>query len=139
MSDGRKLEVGTIGWIDLTVTDAVGVRDFYREVVGWKVEPVDMGGYEDFTMTTPDTGQAMTGVCHARDLNADLPPVWLIYITVKNLEESLEQVKRLGGRQRSDIRIAGPSGRFCVIEDPAGVLSALFQPGLLPEHLEAKT
>ena len=27
--------VGTIGWTDLTVPDADGLRDFYSAVVGW--------------------------------------------------------------------------------------------------------
>jgi predicted enzyme related to lactoylglutathione lyase len=31
-------DVGKIGWLDLTVDDADAVRDFYREVVGWKAE-----------------------------------------------------------------------------------------------------
>lgn len=31
MSD--KSQVGKVGWIDITVAD--GLRDFYKEVVGW--------------------------------------------------------------------------------------------------------
>lgn len=30
--------IGKIGWIDMTVDDASGLRDFYQKVVGWKVE-----------------------------------------------------------------------------------------------------
>jgi len=33
MSDTN--QVGKIGWIDITVDDATGLRDFYKEVVGW--------------------------------------------------------------------------------------------------------
>ena len=33
MGDGGS-RVGAIGWVDLTVEDAAGIRDFYREVVG---------------------------------------------------------------------------------------------------------
>ena len=42
----------------LTVVDAESVRDFYAAVVGWNVEPVDLEGYQDFTMIAPDTGVA---------------------------------------------------------------------------------
>ena len=28
-------QVGTIGWIAMTVDDADGIRDFYNTVVGW--------------------------------------------------------------------------------------------------------
>ncbi|TDI49564.1 MAG: VOC family protein, partial [Acidobacteria bacterium] len=34
MSDETKLPAGSVAWIDLTVSDAPGVRDFYKEVVG---------------------------------------------------------------------------------------------------------
>ena len=40
----EKTKVGTIRWIDLTVKDCARVRDFYQAVVGWDVDPVDMGG-----------------------------------------------------------------------------------------------
>lgn len=36
-------KIGTIGWIDLTVKDGEGVRDFYQKVVGWESTPVEMG------------------------------------------------------------------------------------------------
>ena len=36
-------EVGSIGWVDLSVDDAHGLRDFYAAVVGWKPEPCRWG------------------------------------------------------------------------------------------------
>jgi hypothetical protein len=41
---------GAIAWVDLTVPDAEAIRDFYSQVVAWKSEGVDMGGYKDFNM-----------------------------------------------------------------------------------------
>lgn len=35
--------VGSIGWLDLTVDDAPGLRDFYSAVVGWTPAEVPMG------------------------------------------------------------------------------------------------
>ena len=32
--------VGSISWVDLTVPDAPGVRDFYAAVTGWRPSPV---------------------------------------------------------------------------------------------------
>ncbi len=52
----EQMKPGTIGWVDLTVDDASGLRDFYARVAGWKPEPVPMGGYDDFNMTHPETG-----------------------------------------------------------------------------------
>lgn len=118
---------GTIGWVDLTVADAVELRDFYSAVAGWASEPVDMQGYEDFCMIPPGATAPAAGICHARGMNADLPPVWLIYITVANLDASLEQCKARGGEVISPIRAMGAS-RYAAIRDPAGAVCALFQP-----------
>jgi predicted enzyme related to lactoylglutathione lyase len=43
MNERNRPEVGSVGWIDLTVPEAEEVRDFYSAVVGWKSEPVDIG------------------------------------------------------------------------------------------------
>ena len=116
---------GEISWTDLTVEQAEQVRDFYEAVVGWTPEPLSMGSYSDFVMNANGTGTA--GICHARGSNADLPPVWLIYITVDDLDHSLDECERLGGSLVSAPRSYG-GGRYCVIKDPAGAICALYQP-----------
>jgi len=116
---------GEISWTDLTVERAEQVRDFYEAVVGWTPEPLSMGTYSDFVMNANGTGTA--GICHARGSNADLPPVWLIYITVDDLDHSLDECERLGGSLVSAPRSYG-GGRYCVIKDPAGAICALYQP-----------
>lgn len=118
---------GTITWFDLTVNDADRVRDFYRDVVGWTVEGFDMGGYEDYVMKAPG-GQAVAGVCHARGPNAGLPPQWLLYVTVADLDASLARCEALGGKRLTEIRQHGPTARYCVIQDPAGAVLTLYCP-----------
>ncbi len=78
----EKPETGSMVWIDLTVDSAETVRDFYGAVVGWTSEEVDMGGYSDYSMNTPEGGTTITGVCHARGINQDMPPAWMPYFTV---------------------------------------------------------
>lgn len=121
-----KPATGSIGWIDLTIENADEVRDFYADVVGWETGDVDMGGYADYMMSPPG-GDAVAGVCHARGGNADMPPVWLLYIVVDDLDASLSRCKARGGKI-----VAGPkkmgAARYCVISDPAGAMAALYQP-----------
>ena len=124
----ERAQPGSITWTDLTVENAVEVRDFYQAVVGWKPEGVSMGEYEDFSMNEPSSGRAAAGICHARGANAGMPAQWLLYITVADLEESRRQCQAHGGKALTDIRDLGGSGRFCVIEDPAGAVAALYQP-----------
>lgn len=128
MADETKPETGAIGWTDLTVPDAVGIRDFYSSIVGWTHTGVDMGGYEDFCMNCPDSGRTVAGICHTSGVNANLPPVWLVYITVADLASSLARVSALGGQILAGPREAG-EGQMAVIRDPAGAVAALYQAG----------
>ena len=125
MSD--KPEIGSITWFDLTVPNAEEVKSFYKEVVGWKSENVNMGEYNDFNMQSPDSGDTKTGICHKRGGNVDFPSQWLIYITVKNVDESAKLCKENGGKVLVEPKEMKGYGRYCVVEDPAGAVCALFE------------
>jgi uncharacterized protein len=121
--------VGRIAWLDLTVPDAAATRDFYRRVVGWSVQDVVMedGGerYADFNMLGDD-GSPAAGVCHARGVNVGLPSVWMIYLPVGDLAESLRRVQEEGGRV---VKVMEADGNvaYAAIEDPVGAYLALSQ------------
>ena len=121
------MDTGTIGWCDLTVPHADTVRDFYKAVVGWGVQECDMGGYSDYVMTLPGTDKGVSGVCWARGGNAGLPAVWLMYVTVADIDASIASVHERGGKV-----IVGPKkmgeAHYAVIQDPAGASLALYQP-----------
>lgn len=118
---------GTIGWMDLTVPDADATRDFYQQVVGWTADPVDMGGYSDYAMK-PAGGEPVAGICHARGPNTGLPACWLMYITVADLDASMDRTRALGGQVVYGPRDMGGYGRMCVIRDNAGAAVGLIQP-----------
>ena len=128
MSGAAAPPPGSILWTDLTVPNAEAVRDFYREVTGWQVTPVEMGGYSDYTMTSPADGTPVAGVCHARGVNAGLPAQWLVYISVADLDESIARCAKMGGSVVFGPKSMGQHGRYCVIRDPAGAVAALIQP-----------
>lgn len=122
--------LGTIGWTDITVEDAAPLRDFYAAVVGLETHETDMGGYSDFTLMVPGSGTPVAGVCHARGQNAGLPPVWLVYFTVADIEAAVAAAKARGATV-----ITGPnvdsegSGGYAVLRDPQGAAFALYQGG----------
>jgi predicted enzyme related to lactoylglutathione lyase len=128
MKEEDKLETGSIIWTDLTVPNADKVKNFYGNVIGWKSDPVSMGEYDDFSMNSPETGRTIAGICHSRGVNADLPPQWLIYFAVKDVDESAELCIKNGGKVIAGPRDMGKYGRYCVIQDPAGAVAALFSP-----------
>jgi predicted enzyme related to lactoylglutathione lyase len=102
MSNKEKPEIGSITWSDLTVPNAEEVKDFYSIVVGWKSVPAS--------------------------INSDFPPQWLIYITVKSADESAELCEQNGGKVLVGPKEMSGYGRYCIIEDPAGAVCALFEP-----------
>jgi uncharacterized protein len=126
--EGEKPAVGTLFHFDLTVENADQIRDFYASVIGWQSVELEMDGYADYVMTDGESGKWVAGVCHARGVNANLPPQWLIYIVVEDLEASLARCTELGGKALTGI-LGGEGQRYCVIQDPAGAVMALGQVG----------
>jgi hypothetical protein len=133
-------KLGTVTWVDLTVADAPGIRDFYEAVVGWTPRELDMGDYADFEMLAPDSSERSdpadsaagvgsspsprpaAGICHARGGNAKLPPQWIIYVPVKDLARSLYACQRLGGKVLHRL-----SRDYVLIQDPAGAVIMIYQ------------
>ena len=118
---------GEIGWFDLTVPDATAVRNFYRAVVGWESQDHDMGGYADYEMVAPATGQRVAGICHARGPNAEIPAQWMLYVTVADIDASVRACEANGGSVVVPVRAMGEYGRIGIIRDPAGAVCALWK------------
>jgi hypothetical protein len=128
MADAAKHTIGTLYHFDLTVPNADTVRDFYSAVLGWVPEPLSMGDYDDYVMKVPDGETWVSGVCHARGPNADLPAQWLVHISVESIDKSLGHVRELGGKQLTPIKGSEGEYRYCVIEDPGGAVIAICEP-----------
>lgn len=122
------MKVGTIGWSDLTVPNASEVLDFYKKVVGWESSEVDMGGYSDFNVEASGGDGPIAGICHARGVNAEIPPVWMNYIVVDDFDGAVSRCSELGGSIVAGPRGERGEGRTVVIKDPAGAVISLFEP-----------
>lgn len=119
--------IGAITWTDLTVNNADAVRDFYQHVVGWHLQEINMGDYNDYCMVSPEDNVVRAGICHARGENASAPPAWIMYVNVADLDESIAAVIKGGGEVVNGPRAMGETSRYCVIKDPAGAFCGLFQ------------
>ena len=126
MADESTPKIGTMVWCDLTVENADVVRDFYAQVTGWQFTRHDMGEYEDYCMNPPGDDAPVAGICHAKGSNANIPPQWLIYVTVESVETSVKQCVDLGGKVVEGPRKIGDKP-FCVIQDPAGAVLAIIE------------
>ncbi|XQW86261.1 VOC family protein [Thalassotalea piscium] len=121
-----KSSIGDMAWLDLSVTNASEVKDFYQHVIGWKAESISMGDYNDFVMSSPESGDAVSGICHAQGVNKELPAAWLPYFLVADIDQAVAQVTANGGELASDIKSMGED-RYAIIKDPAGAVCAIYQ------------
>ena len=123
-----EVPMGSIRWLDLTVSDASTTKDFYQQVVGWSVESVEMDDngvrYVDYNMLGED-GTPVSGICHARGVNLGLPPVWLIYLPVGDFIESLSRVEEEGGKVVHAMQGKDGEYVYATVQDPVGAHLAL--------------
>ena len=120
------VKIGGIGWTDLTVENASDIRDFYKEVVGFGSAPVSMGDYDDFNMLSPTDGTPQVGVCHASGANKDIPPVWIVYFIIEDMDASLKVLRQKDGQVLVGPKDMG-NDRYAIIKDPAGAVCGLYQ------------
>ena len=117
---------GKIVWLDLTVDNAEQVKDFYSHVVGWTATDLSMGDYKDYLIAPAPDEEPTAGICHSRGPNANMPPQWLTYVVVDNVDKCIDTCKALGGQLLDGPRMMGKS-RCIVIQDPAGAVLALIE------------
>lgn len=117
-----------VAWIDLAVPDAEGLRDFYASVMGWTPSAVSMGDYDDYAMNDA-SGEAVAGVCHARGVNAEIPPVWMPYFRVDDVDAAVERCLAAGGSLVKPLDPPSSYGRTAFLRDPSGTAFGLFSPG----------
>lgn len=120
----QEQKIGHIVHFDLTVENHETISEFYKEVVGWKKQGLSMGDYDDYVMKDKDGG-FVSGICNKAGGNASLPPYWLIYVKVENLDASLAKCTELGGKVLGEKRKYGEDTFYCLIQDPAGAYMML--------------
>jgi uncharacterized protein len=123
-----KAPLGSIISADLTAPNADYLRDFYREIMGWEVENMDMkderGEYVDYVMKDSE-GNWVGGVCHARGENLNIPPQWILYINVADIADTIEKCVGMGGKVIKESRNEEGVLQYAMIQDPAGAVLGL--------------
>ncbi|MCW5935993.1 MAG: VOC family protein [Fimbriimonadaceae bacterium] len=116
---------GSLAWLDLTVPDASALRDFYSKVVGWQSEEVPVEDYADYSMMPPGSDDGVAGICHSRGPNVGIPPFWMPYFIVADLDASIAAALENGGELIEDRRFE--EGGVAFFRDPAGAFFAIWQ------------
>jgi predicted enzyme related to lactoylglutathione lyase len=91
-------EVGEASWHELMTTDATAAMKFYNEVFGWQPsEALDMGAMGKYQMFNRPHGM-IGGMMNKPPEMAQVPPHWLIYFRVPDINAAAERVKANGGK-----------------------------------------
>ncbi len=123
-------KVGAMCWNELYTNDVEAAKVFYSKLFGWSFEvSPEMGNY----ITIKNTGRINGGVMEITSEIMGMPPCWMVYYTVGNIEESLAKVKELGGTiamPTKDISV----GKIAVTADPAGAHFIIMEMSVTPDE-----
>jgi predicted enzyme related to lactoylglutathione lyase len=114
-------QAGAPMWHELHTRDYAGALDFYRSVLGWTTQVV--GDTDDFRYSAMAVGDTQyAGVMDASAYYPEgVPPVWLTYIAVDDVDATLTLVQELGGTIQEQPQDT-PFGRLAQIADPTGAV-----------------
>jgi hypothetical protein len=91
-------EIGDASWHELMTTDAEAAMKFYSEIFGWRPsETLDMGAMGKYHMFNRPHGM-IGGMMNKPPEMAKVPPHWLIYFRVPDINTATERIKANGGK-----------------------------------------
>jgi hypothetical protein len=91
-------EVGEASWHELMTTDAPAAMKFYSDVFGWQPsETHDMGEMGKYLMFNRPHGM-IGGMMNKPPAMAHVPPHWMIYFRVPDINAAVERIKANGGK-----------------------------------------
>jgi predicted enzyme related to lactoylglutathione lyase len=116
---------GRFIWHELMTTDPDAAGAFYSKVVPWKTQPSGMPSY-----TLWMAGKTQIGGLMALPDSAEVgtPPHWIVYIATPDVDATVAQAERLGGKVLKSASDIPNIGRFAVLTDPQGAAFAVYTP-----------
>lgn len=120
-------KTGEFCWNELATSNLQTAKDFYGKVFGWTFSDHEMGD-TTYTMIKHNDKEIAGIWSIPKDKQGHIPPHWMAYILVENLDEAVEKARKNGATIVKPASNAGDFGRFAVITDPAGAHIALWQP-----------
>jgi predicted enzyme related to lactoylglutathione lyase len=117
---------GKVVWYELLTTDMKAAESFYTAVVGWTMTPFEGNPIPYDIVSAPD-GKQIGGVMTLPD-GMNVPPHWVMYIGVDNLEDAVANIERLGGSAMSPLIEVPEVGRMRTMLDPQKAMFSIIQP-----------
>jgi len=123
---------GRFVWHELMTTDTDAAAAFYSKVVPWKTQDSGMPSYTLWMAGKTQVG-GLTGL-PSDGGDASTPPHWIIYVSTPDVDATVAEAERLGGKVLKSPTDIPNMGRYAVLTDPQGATFAVYSPaGEAPE------
>ena len=120
---------GMLCWADLSTTDLPAAKKFYGHLFGWTMADAPTGDPDTVYVMCKQRGhdaaalQAMPDALKAQGI----PPHWLAYVSVKDVDARAKKVEAHGGQLLMSPMDVMEAGRMALVADPTGATFALWQ------------
>jgi predicted enzyme related to lactoylglutathione lyase len=120
---------GTPSWVDLSTTDVDDAKRFYAGLFGWDFEDLPAGDEGMYSMASL-RGHRTAAIAsqQPQQAAAGVPPHWMLYITVGDVDAAAAKVAGAGGTVHAGPFDVMDAGRMVVIQDPVGAHVCLWEP-----------
>lgn len=126
MSDaGNPMAAGNFVWMELNTPDPDAAKAFFAGVLGWTYSAKDMGPMGTYTLVHNGDRQIGGMMKMEGPMWDGIPPHWMGYIAVDDVDAAAGKVEALGGKVCVPPSDIPEVGRFCVINDPTGATVSL--------------
>lgn len=117
--------VGKFVWHDLMTSDVEKAQKYYADLLGWTYKEFDMGPGGKYSMI--HAGDTEWGGFVPLDPAHGVPPHWISYVNVLDVDAAAAKAEELGGKAPVPGTDIPTVGRFAVIESPGGAYVSPYQ------------
>jgi predicted enzyme related to lactoylglutathione lyase len=119
---------GSMTWNELFTGDIERAGKFYTSTLGWTTNAHDMGPQGTYTLFNRPGGTGnVGGMMPLGPQMKGVPPHWLTYFEVKDVDASARLVSELGGKVVTPPVDIPNIGRFAIAQDPQGAAFAIYK------------
>jgi predicted enzyme related to lactoylglutathione lyase len=127
-ADAAKTAVGGWHWTELMTPDEKKALAFYEKVFGYGHDTMDMGPMGTYFMWHDGEQKTNGGMSNAATA-MKAPPHWLHYVTVDDIDATVERIKNNGGKILNGPMDIPGDDKIAQCQDPQGGFFAIFAKG----------
>jgi predicted enzyme related to lactoylglutathione lyase len=117
---------GEICWHELLTSDSAAAFAFHSQLFGWKiVQEMDMGPMGTYRIF--GAGERSYGGMMTVPTGAPIPPMWLYYADVSDLDAAIARATRMGAKVMNGPMEVPGGARIVQMLDPQGAAFALHE------------